>query len=727
LAGHFIKTISQKINITYTDFIDSTFTGSGNSIMIDEQQASEISFIWCNFTNLRIDDDGQISSCIHSILSSENGFLFNVEYCIFSDCRYNGLSQVLGNVITIQSQQSDKSAIRQVKFLECIITNNKGNGQSGAVMIDLLTKCTINVVDSYFNENSGTEANDIWIRSTNNPTELNIINFNTSYSDSVQSHIVTINEDQEQTFDLNNFPGVIFVSNKTMSGIRDGSRDNPYQKILNSIIELNYTSKSVHMPRTIYILDDIWDESLLSLSLIYPLTIKSGLIDDENGNRISGSIRPFNEHIYMDPIDQSSSLTIISCIFNGLGVDGDLVNHLIAAYYLKRMVLIDSIFQNANVGIAAIFFNQSQADATFIAQNCKFLNLKSIQYTTWGILQTCSDNANYTVQVTGQQESTTFSSHIDFIGVGTVKQEGLALLLIEQCSFNLIDKVITHIPLISAIRGLLEINNCQFGSINESKLGSSVISCSAQCINIIIFDSIFSNLNSNLTNENVKASGIIVIELGSKTSVELSQCIFLQCIDSSSNSSISSGSICFYFQPQVQKYSNEQEFDNNFGRASVINCQFTQCQGKYTGGIYFGDNVIPISAQNNIFTLNSFTSQTDQSASDIFFASKELLDQSGGILFVASGYQYKQVSGSTQIGEVKIKDVTTNFAEYLNCITTKGTNCGDIPCGGNKGTIPETCLIKDSTEDSSELADPDKVDDDSFPIGAIIGIILGVL
>ncbi|KAA6353416.1 MAG: hypothetical protein EZS28_051057, partial [Streblomastix strix] len=41
LAGHFIKTISQKINITYTDFIDSTFTGSGNSIMIDEQQASE--------------------------------------------------------------------------------------------------------------------------------------------------------------------------------------------------------------------------------------------------------------------------------------------------------------------------------------------------------------------------------------------------------------------------------------------------------------------------------------------------------------------------------------------------------------------------------------------------------------------------------------------------------------------------------------------------------------
>ncbi|KAA6402397.1 MAG: hypothetical protein EZS28_002074, partial [Streblomastix strix] len=153
LAGHFIKTISQKINITYTDFIDSTFTGSGNSIMIDEQQASEISFIWCNFTNLRIDDDGQISSCIHSILSSENGFQLNAEYCIFSDCTYNG------------------------------------------------------------------------------------------------------------------------------------SRDKPYQKILNSITELNYTSKPVNLQRTIYILDDIWDETLQSLSLIYPLVIKSGLIDDDNGNR----------------------------------------------------------------------------------------------------------------------------------------------------------------------------------------------------------------------------------------------------------------------------------------------------------------------------------------------------------------------------------------------------------------------------------------------------------
>ncbi|KAA6402398.1 MAG: hypothetical protein EZS28_002075 [Streblomastix strix] len=261
-------------------------------------------------------------------------------------------------------------------------------------------------------------------------------------------------------------------------------------------------------------------------------------------------------------------------------------------------------------------------------------------------------------------------SHIDFIGAGTVKQEGLALLLIEQCTFNLIDKVISHVPFISAIRGLLEINNCQFGSINESKLGSSVISCSSQCTYIIISNSNFNNLNSNLTNVNVKASGIVAIELGYKTSVELS---------------------------------------------------------KHTGGIYFGDNVIPISAQNNIFSLNSFTSQTDQSASDIFFASKELLDQSGGILNVASGYQYKQVSGSKQTGEVKIKDVSTNFAEYLNCITTKGTNCGDIPCGGKKGTIPDICLIKDSTADSSELADPDKIDDESFPIGAIIGIILGVL
>jgi hypothetical protein len=70
-----------------------------------------------------------------------------------------------------------------VKFLECIITNNRGNGY-GAIVVDIGSKCTINFIDSFFNENSGIEANDIWIRSTNSQSELNISNFNTSFSDS---------------------------------------------------------------------------------------------------------------------------------------------------------------------------------------------------------------------------------------------------------------------------------------------------------------------------------------------------------------------------------------------------------------------------------------------------------------------------------------------------------------------------------------------------------------
>ncbi|KAA6372813.1 MAG: hypothetical protein EZS28_031661 [Streblomastix strix] len=182
LKGHFIKTVSSKVSISYTDFADSIFTRKGNAITINEQQASELSLIWCNFTNLRTNSEGQMSSCIHSILSSENGFQFNAEYCIFSDCRYSGLSQVSGNAITIQSQSSDRSAVRTIRFTECIITNNRGNGY-GSIVVDVGSKCTINVIDSFFNENSGIEANDIWIRSTNNPTELNISNFNTSYSD----------------------------------------------------------------------------------------------------------------------------------------------------------------------------------------------------------------------------------------------------------------------------------------------------------------------------------------------------------------------------------------------------------------------------------------------------------------------------------------------------------------------------------------------------------------
>ncbi|KAA6361163.1 MAG: hypothetical protein EZS28_043310, partial [Streblomastix strix] len=277
---------------------------------------------------------------------------------------------------------SDRSSVRQVKFSECIITNNRGNGYCGAVLIDSLTKCTINFIDSFFNENSGTEVNDIWIRSTNSQR-------------------------------------VIFVSNKTVSGTRDGSRDKPYLLIQDSFPKLNYTSKPVNMPRTIYILDDLWDESLYDVSFANPLTIKSGINDDQNQVRqkvtwittraidvtiyyrtgeltleyiqfnfsiVSGQVRPSNDLIY---INGQNSLTVISCVFNGLGFDGNLVWNIINSYQGKRMILTDSIFQNTNVIYGVVLFNESHANAEFVAQNCQFLFLKSIQSTSWVMQLLC--------------------------------------------------------------------------------------------------------------------------------------------------------------------------------------------------------------------------------------------------------------------------------------------------------------------------------------------------
>ncbi|KAA6398217.1 MAG: hypothetical protein EZS28_006254 [Streblomastix strix] len=341
ISGHFIKIVSSKISISYTDFIDSTFTGKGNAITINEQQASEISLIWCNFANLRTNSVGQLSTCIHAYVSSQNGFQINAEYCVFSDCRYSGLSQVSGNAITFQSQSSDRSAVRTIRLTECIITNNKGNGYGGAIVMDVGSKCTINMVDSFFNENSGTEVNDIWIRSTNSQSELNISNFNTSYSDSVQTHIRTVNGGQESLFNLNHFPGIIFVSNKTVSGTRDGSRSKPHLKIKDSFPKLNYQTKPVNTARTIYILDEIWDESLYDVSFANPLTIKSGLGDVENGTRRKvtwiSTTASYNTIIFY----RTGDLTLESIQFNFSIVSGSLF--LVYLMDLEQMVILFGI------------------------------------------------------------------------------------------------------------------------------------------------------------------------------------------------------------------------------------------------------------------------------------------------------------------------------------------------------------------------------------------------
>ncbi|KAA6395333.1 MAG: hypothetical protein EZS28_009141 [Streblomastix strix] len=82
--GHFIKTVSSKISISYSDFTDAIFTNNGKAITIDEYQAFQIR-----------------------------------------------------SAITVQSQSSDNSGIRYLRFSECIFANNKGNIQYGAVTVDI--------------------------------------------------------------------------------------------------------------------------------------------------------------------------------------------------------------------------------------------------------------------------------------------------------------------------------------------------------------------------------------------------------------------------------------------------------------------------------------------------------------------------------------------------------------------------------------------------------------
>ncbi|KAA6383974.1 MAG: hypothetical protein EZS28_020500, partial [Streblomastix strix] len=392
ISGQYVKTVSSKVSISYSDFIDTIFTDNGNAILIDEQQASEISLIWCNFTNIKSDSKSFVSTCIKSQLSSEYGFQFNAENCLFSDCRYSGINQELGCAITIQSELSERSAVRTIRFTECILTNNRGNGCCGAILVDVGSQCTINVIDSYFNENSGTEANDILIKSTNFENELNSTNFNSSYSDSLQPNIIINNNQQQSIINLNHFPGSIFVSNKAVSGTRDGSRSFPYQTIKDSINQLNYKSKPVNMPRTIYIFDEIWDEYLSNTQFANPFTIKSGLSDDSNGIRrkpiftttanintnikytngdltvesfqfkfsnVNGAIRPTQQTFHVSRVGSSpnSSLTIISCIFYGLGVEGVKFNLFIYVYNMNKLNIKDTIFQDAQVKVAVVQMN----------------------------------------------------------------------------------------------------------------------------------------------------------------------------------------------------------------------------------------------------------------------------------------------------------------------------------------------------------------------------------
>ncbi|KAA6385391.1 MAG: hypothetical protein EZS28_019083 [Streblomastix strix] len=337
--------------------------------------------------------------------------------------------------------------------------------------------------------------------------------------------------------------------------------------------------------------------------------------------------------------------------------------------------------------------------------------------------------------------------NIEFIGQGTVKQEGLALLSIKQSSFKLSNNISTISPFIQAIRG------------------QPAIQTSSQCTNIKFKQTIFSNLHSIITNGEQKASGA-VIEMGQKTEVEFTDCTFIHCIDSSSDIQHSTGAVCIILKSSdtlinqlsdeqtiqstisfnqcqftgciggssgaIQSISNQsklnlrlniiidkcnfdncgndnsivgacwfngQNMNNNYGQASVTNSHFSNNIGQQVGGILFGDNINPMNVQCNTFSNNSKISTSIQGATDIFFSSKKLLDSAGGIKFITKGYKNEQDNNQNSI---KIKEFTSNFAQYLDCITRNDDEeqCGEIPCRGELNIQAEQCeYVEDQDED----------------------------
>ncbi|KAA6352934.1 MAG: hypothetical protein EZS28_051539, partial [Streblomastix strix] len=127
------------------------------------------------------------------------------------------------------------------------------------------------------------------------------------------------------------------------------------------------------------------------------------------------------------------------------------------------------------------------------------LTSDSITLTTLMNILMIVDSGFFVIQQSNKAQLTL--SNIEFIGTGTVKQEGLALLLIEYSSFRLSNNISTINPFVQAIKG------------------QPAIQTSSQCTNIKFIQTIFSNLHSIITNGEQKASGA-VIEMGEKTEVE---------------------------------------------------------------------------------------------------------------------------------------------------------------------------------------------------------------
>ncbi|KAA6397036.1 MAG: hypothetical protein EZS28_007432, partial [Streblomastix strix] len=206
----------------------------------------------------------------------------------------------------------------------------------------------------------------------------------------------------------------------------------------------------------------------------------------------------------------------------------------------------------------------------------------------------------------------------------------------------------------------------------------------------IVRSSTPSSIRNKMLNEDSSAGAIYVsMERGSGSyvpNISIDKCSFTSCggTDAISGACLFAGS----------------GSSDNYGQVSITNSDFIYCVGSKTGAIFFDNDIVPQNAQNNGFLGNKATlasvnkgnirsrntaklsSSSVETASDIFFQSKDRLDEAGGIMKVANGYH--QLDGGSQ-GEVRISGYQTNFAPYLEC---EGDSC-EIPCEAEIGSAPE--------------------------------------
>ncbi|KAA6400828.1 MAG: hypothetical protein EZS28_003646 [Streblomastix strix] len=206
---------------------------------------------------------------------------------------------------------------------------------------------------------------------------------------------------------------------------------------------------------------------------------------------------------------------------------------------------------------------------------------------------------------------------------------------------------------------------------------------------------------SSQANANNPTSGAIfaVLKQNVKNSIPqitVDNCLFYKC-----GGLTSTAGACYF---------EGINFQDQLGNISITRSNFTECSGIQAGGIMFGPNIYPLAVTRSTFTDNFLTStyQSTQSAKDVFFSDRQILNEAGNVDAVLSGYICPVVS-DIPTGEVKVTRFDTNFAPYLLCLTANPVSA-DLckqPCGYEFETQPVQCEYIPPEEDPSP-DDPDE-------------------